>query len=100
MLLLSWRVSCQQTSTLPLGATDKVPNQCQALVPGSVLIRKGALQFTPPLVLRVNMTSARLVAAPVEQRAYTLPRVRLVERSTAIQGWPSKPPGLGPLPRK
>ena len=63
------RVSYQQTSTLPFWATESVPNQCQALVPGSVLIRTGALQFVPPLVLRANMTSHRFSSVPIVQSA-------------------------------
>src|SRR6266516_6842361 len=57
-------------------------------------MRSGALQFVPPLVLRANMTSHRFEVPPVEQSAYTFPRVELVERSTATQAWPSKPTGL------
>src|SRR5882724_11919884 len=63
-------------------------------------MRSGALQFVPPLVLRANMTSHRFEPPPVEQRAYTFPRVALVERSTATQAWPSNPPGFGPPPSK
>src|SRR6266446_4243061 len=57
-------------------------------------MRSGALQFVPPLVLRANMTSQRFELLPVEQSAYTFPRVWLVDRSTATQAWPSKPTGL------
>src|SRR2546426_10114375 len=57
-------------------------------------MRSGALQFVPPLVLRANMTSQRFELPPVEQSAYTFPRVALVERSTATQAWPSNPAGF------
>src|SRR5437899_297097 len=57
-------------------------------------MRSGALQFVPPSVLRANMTSHRFEPPPVEQSAYTFPRVALVERSTATQAWPSNPAGL------
>src|SRR5438552_17879222 len=63
-------------------------------------MRSGALQFTPPSVLRANMTSHRFELPRVEQSAYTFPRVELVERSTATQAWPSNPPGFGPPPSK
>src|SRR6266581_5037453 len=62
-------------------------------------MRSGALQFVPPSVLRANMTSHRFEPPPVEQSAYTFPRVALVERSTATQAWPSRPPGLIAPPR-
>src|SRR6266478_9976754 len=57
-------------------------------------MRTGVLQFVPPLVLRANMTSHRFELPPVEQSAYTFPRVALVERSTATQAWPSNPAGF------
>ena len=52
------RVSFQTTSIRPFGATDIVPNHCQAVVPGSSLMRTGALQVAPPFVLRMKCTSS------------------------------------------
>src|SRR2546427_5631536 len=57
-------------------------------------MRSGTLQLAPPSVLRANITSHRFELPPVEQSAYTFPRVALVERSTATHAWPSNPAGF------
>ena len=85
------RVSSQTTSMRPFGATDIVPNHCQALVPGSSLIRTGELHVDPPFVLRKNLTSrgSLFESRSTEQSRYTLPLVKLADRSTATHAWPS-----------
>jgi hypothetical protein len=54
-----------------LGATEKVPNQCHlvGLMPSS-LIRIGTLKFSPPSVLRANITS--VVVRPVGRTLHSM----------------------------
>jgi hypothetical protein len=61
MLLAAFRVSYQTASSRPLGATEKVPNQCHLLGLLSSLTRTGALKVAPPSVLLTNITSVVLL---------------------------------------
>src|SRR5438132_13424416 len=81
----------------PLGATERVPNQCHLLwLMGSSLIRWGALKLCPPFVLRTNITSVPLLA-PVGRTLASMYMLLLVlqpERSTARIICPASHPGL------
>jgi hypothetical protein len=61
MLFAALRLSFHTESIRPFGATPIVPNQCHLLgLTGSSLMRCGALNVAPPLVLRANITSVPL----------------------------------------
>src|SRR5947209_20246376 len=101
MLFAALRVSNQTASSRPFGATENVPNQCHFELDESSLIRRGAVNVTPPSVLRANITLLPTPpVGPTLASMYTLLFVAVPDLSTARKTWPARPSGLIEFPKR